>query len=293
MQSSELELFPDDQDSREAASILARLDKVARESVRSFSSGGLVISYSGGVDSSILAELAFQTENGSGSTLLSLGASGSRDINELTRGPDIQQAKLPHVIREVESERVEKTALKVTAMVQVASLSHLEDCIAFYLIGEEAEKLGKIDIIASANGPDELYCGYDRFRRILDGEGYESVSEEINRALQAANELRSQVKAVLGKFGLKPAEPFLSEEFVEFALTVPLRLKIARGNDMLRKRVWRAYGRSLGLPDRVVMKEKKAMQYSMGIHKIVSGMLRRGKLQYDFSDHVVSASPKA
>ncbi|MGI0081556.1 MAG: asparagine synthase-related protein [Nitrososphaerales archaeon] len=278
MQSSNLDLISDPKDFNGVASIIAELDKVARDSVRKFSTSGLVISYSGGVDSSILAELAYQTGSATSSTLLSVGSLGSRDIRELSVETDLTK-RFPHVIKEVERDRIQRAAFKVQGIVQVPSLSHFEDCVAFYLIAEETSKLGKADLIASANGPDELFCGYDRFRRILHSEGYESVIREIANALEIAKQLQRQVKIVLGEFGLKPAEPFLSAGFARFALQVPVRLKIFKGNDRLRKRIWRDYGRTLGLPENVVMKEKKAMQYSMGIHGVVLSMVRKNKIR--------------
>lgn len=281
MQSSQSglqDLFACAKDSKAAASIIAGLDKVARDSLRLSSDGALIISYSGGIDSSILAKLAGGTGNESDSVLLSLGAPGSRDINDLRMKGETTKTAIRHVIKEVEREKIEKTALKVSGMVQVSSISHLEDCVAFYLVAEEAQKLSKINVIASANGPDELYCGYDRFRRILDEKGYEAVNEEIKRALQIANDLRRQVRKVVAAFGLRSVEPFLSGEFVDFSLKVPVELKILKENDRLRKRLWREYGRSLSLPDHVVMKEKKAMQYSMGIHNVVLPMVRKNEI---------------
>ncbi len=38
----------------------------------------------------------------------------------------------------------------------------------------------------------------------------------------------------------------------------------------------------LGLPDATVLKPKKAMQYSMGIDKIMRSMMKSGELKVDF-----------
>ncbi len=47
----------------------------------------------------------------------------------------------------------------------------------------------------------------------------------------------------------------------------------------MRKRLWRLYGRTLGLPESIVSKPKKAMQYSMGIHQVLFKMLKRGEIE--------------
>ena len=56
-----------------------------------------------------------------------------------------------------------------------------------------------------------------------------------------------------------------------------------KGDDRLRKRLWRLYGRTLGLPESIVTKPKKAMQYSMGIHQVVFRMVKREEI--DLGSH--------
>jgi asparagine synthase (glutamine-hydrolysing) len=135
-----------------------------------------------------------------------------------------------------------------------------------------------VHYILSANGPDELFCGYDKFRRIIDVEGYPEVQKEIVRALHTADELRKQVSTVVSKFGYETREPFFEPEFKEYSLGIPVEYKILKGNDHLRKRIWRCLGRSLGLPSSTVIRQKKAMQYGMGVHGVVLSMVKRHRI---------------
>jgi asparagine synthase (glutamine-hydrolysing) len=250
------------------SSEISRLDSVSKDAINTESSEKSVLAYSGGIDSAICARLLSGVR---GVSLLSLGLSGSRDVSDLRHNRDST------LLVELERERVEHAALKVARLMKHGNISHFEDCVAFYLIGEEARKLGAGKVI-SANGPDEVYCGYDRFRRLIDDQGEEAVCSEIRRALVIAEDLSKMVKSILSTLGMGCEEPFLKKEFTSFALGLPVALKLRAGNDRLRKRIWRAYGRSLGLPERTVLKEKKAMQYSMGIHKIVGPMVKRGTI---------------
>ncbi len=286
MQSSEiiaLDLFKDIQTSEQIPAIISKLNEVARGSVRSSANEGLIIAYSGGIDSSILAILAVQTMRNV--VLLSLGAPGSRDVDEIGQNLHNLNLQIPHFLRKIGKDRIEQVAMEVSRIVEVESVSHFEDCVAFYLIAEEVRDLGKGDVIASANGPDELFCGYDRFRRILAEAGYEGVKEEIINSLESANKLRAQVKFIMDGFGLRTVEPFLNNEFVEFSLNVATELKIARGDDTLRKRIWREYGSALGLPGDITMKRKKAMQYSMGIHKVILPMVKNRRIMLAARSH--------
>jgi asparagine synthase (glutamine-hydrolysing) len=169
------------------------------------------------------------------------------------------------------------------------SLSHFEDCTAFWLIAKKTREFPEINYIITANGPDELFCGYDRFRRILDSGDYENIRNEILVALSMAENLGSQVKKIMSEFGYQIREPLLDKKFRDSALRIPVEYKILPNNDLLRKRIWRCFGRFIGLQDDVVKRPKKAMQYGMGIHGIVHNMLKHGSLKLDIPERNLDA----
>ena len=207
---------------------LNNLDHVARESVGNAvekkEKGSCTVSFSGGIDSSILAVLANSLRE---TSLFSLGEAGSHDMLFL-RSVNFPNHNLKAPLTEtVTKSEIEKASRKVVKLIDVSSLSQLEDCTAFYLIGEKLSGNSKnVRYIITANGPDELFCGYDRFRRLVDSEGYSALDEEITRSLQVARGLKEDVRNVLGEFGLSSLDPFLSDEFVEFCQReVPVQLK--------------------------------------------------------------------
>ncbi len=193
-----------------------------------------VLAYSGGIDSSLLASL--QESAGTKARLLTMGLEKSADISSVSMGVK-NSARADLIIRPVVRDEVERAAKHVSQLVHVSTLSHLEDCIAFWLISEYVGTLSSVNYLVSANGPDELFCGYDRFRRILDSAGYNAVDQEISTALDIADDLSRQVNSVASHFGLRIVEPFLNQEFRSEALKVPLGYKILPGNDLLRKRI--------------------------------------------------------
>jgi len=253
---------------------LEDLDRAARDSVgsclRNKTSSECVVCFSGGIDSSILGFLSNSFQS---TALLGLGEESSQDIQFL-KTFEVNLLKKPILVSLTKSE-IEEARKRVVAKVQVSKLSQLEDCTAFYLIGEKLNQLvPRAKYILTANGPDELFCGYDRFRRIADIQGYAAIDEEIIRSLDMAQNLKNDVKTVLHDFGIHSTDPFLQEEFIRYCKNIPAPLKILKGDDRIRKRLWRLYGRVLGLPDSIVLKPKKAMQYSMGIHKTILKNMR-------------------
>jgi asparagine synthase (glutamine-hydrolysing) len=273
--------FTDLLPSADRASILPLLEglsKVARKEIRALQGKKIAVAFSGGIDSSIAAQLL--SEEGKKPVLLALGREGSTDIKNVTglTSEPVKSAEL-HV-QKITIPEIESAAKEISGNVSVSNLAHFEDCISFWLIANRARMIRGVDSILSANGPDELFCGYDRFRRILDISGFGATEKKISLALESAASLGREVRKVVDSFGLKLEEPFLQQEFIEYGLAIPIHYKIFQGNDLLRKRIWRFFGRTLGLDNEIVLRRKKAMQYGMGVHSIVLGLKKRGIISF-------------
>ena len=253
--------------------ILEGLDYVAKKVVRDTVADRSFLLYSGGVDSSILAALGVKVSKDL--KLFTLGTRDSSDIKNSEKVPDLDFSNLPLVRKIFGDEDILKSVERVKPL-DLATFSHFEDCVAFTLIFQEISAISKTAVtLVSANGPDELFCGYDRFRRIVDTEGYESANKEILKSLDLARDLQKNIVNLAASFGLKTVEPFLESRFVDYCInSIPIELKISKGNDLLRKRAWREYGRFIGLPSTVTNKPKKAMQYSTGLHKNLLNMIK-------------------
>jgi asparagine synthase (glutamine-hydrolysing) len=262
--------------------ILTALRSTADDVIGSLMDKPAALGYSGGIDSSILAKILGESRDNI--TLVTLGLEKSTDIESAKSSllPDL--SKFVTVLSRIDRADIELAAKKISSIVTVSNLSHYEDCIAFWLFAKKTHEFSDISYLISANGPDELFCGYDRFRRILDSGNYEAVENEIPSALKMAENLGSQVKKIALAFGYEIQEPLLFEKFREFAIGIPVEYKILPNNDLLRKRIWRCFGRIIGLPEGIVLKPKKAMQYGMGIHPIVVSLLKHGTIKPEFEN---------
>ncbi|MCK4482887.1 asparagine synthase, partial [Candidatus Bathyarchaeota archaeon] len=69
--------------------------------------------------------------------------------------------------------------------------------------------------------------------------------------------------------------PFATYQLAEFAASLPLPLKIESLNDMLRKKVLRKAAGDMGLPQFIVNKPKRAIQYATGVNKIIKKLARK------------------
>ncbi len=219
------------------------------------------IAFSGGVDSSLLAKIV--NDLGYKTTLLTMGFKNSHDVNfskKISKSLDLEHKTL--LIGEKTFPQIIE---KIHDTIKTDNLSWNENCIAFYYIAKLAKKHG-IRLVLTANGIDELFCGYNAYREAI------SQSEQIVKKMMEAkleNEI-SMMKAVnliASEFEVSITQPFLTEKFIQFAKKIPIDEKIKDANDMIRKHIVRKIALAIGIPHEAALQRKKAMQYGSSIHK--------------------------
>ena len=229
------------------------------ESVRESKTVG--ISFSGGVDSSLLAKIA--KDLGYDIILLTMGFEDSHDVEFSKTMAKILEIR--HEIELISEQTFSDIARKISDMINVDNLSWNENCIAFYYVAKLAKK-HNISKVITANGIDELFCGYNSYRDFIP-EGEEAVVGLMKEKLDNEIRMMKAVNQVTSEFGVQVVQPFLSERFVEFAKTIPLEHKIKNKDDLMRKHIVRRLALSIGVPEESALKQKKAMQYGSLIHK--------------------------
>jgi len=236
--------------------------------VKSISVNELGVSFSGGVDSSILAVSC--RDLGKKVTLITIGFSSMRDI-EVSREVS-RELQLPLLYKVLSLEELEEGIASTLKIVKFDRLVLLELAVCFYFVFKIASEHG-IRTVASANGLDELFCGYDLYRRYSNDE---KGAREIMKALiETARRDKAEIDKVAALWNVNYESPFLSERFVRFALNIPLQYKIRGEDDELRKHVLREAALKIGVPRLAAMRRKKAFQYSSGIHKAIGKLARR------------------
>ncbi|MDE1769443.1 MAG: 7-cyano-7-deazaguanine synthase [Thaumarchaeota archaeon] len=219
------------------------------------------ISFSGGVDSSLLAKIT--KDLGYDVILLTMGFEDSHDV-EFSKVM-AKTLQMRHEIELISEETFSDVAKKIWEMINVDNLSWNENCIAFYYVAKLAKK-NNISKVITANGMDELFCGYNSYRDFIP-EGEEAVLGLMKEKLDNEIRMMKAVNQVTSEFGVQIVQPFLSDKFVEFAKTIPLEYKIKDKDDLTRKHIVRKLALSVGVPEDSALKQKKAMQYGSLIHK--------------------------
>ncbi|MGB9125676.1 MAG: asparagine synthase C-terminal domain-containing protein [Nitrosotalea sp.] len=219
------------------------------------------ISFSGGVDSSLLAKIAKDLDYDV--ILLTMGFEDSHDV-EFSKTMAMTLG-IRHEIELISEKTFSDVARKISDMINVDNLSWNENCIAFYYVAKLAKKYNMSKVI-TANGIDELFCGYNSYRDFIP-EGEDAVVGLMKEKLDNEIRMMRAVNQVTSEFGVQIVQPFLSERFIEFAKTIPLEQKIKDKDDLMRKHIVRKLAMSIGVPEESALKQKKAMQYGSLIHK--------------------------
>ncbi len=221
----------------------------------------VAVAFSGGVDSSLLARIC--TNLGKQVTLLTVGFAGSHDI--AFSGKIAGALRLVHRIVELDPAGFEKDLARVRRVIACDNTSHIENCIAYLNIARAVKDVG-INTVLSANGCDELFCGYNGYRSVCD-KGKDAIMEFMEEKISNELVLVWEISQVAQEYGVQVRQPFLSPAFIEFAKTIPLEHKIKGPDDMVRKHVLRQVALAIGVPAESATKPKKALQYGSSIHR--------------------------
>ena len=219
------------------------------------------IAYSGGVDSTLVSKIC--KDMNYDITLLTIGFSESHDI--LFAKEVNEQLNYPHHVLEIDPKDFPSIPSDIHEKIQTDNLSWNENCIAFHYVSKLAKSL-EISTVVTANGIDELFCGYNAYREAFSG-GESKINKVMDAKLDNELKMMKAVNMIASEFGVQILQPLLSLEFVDYAKTVPITDKITDSEDMYRKHMIRKLAKEVGVPEVSCNKRKKALQYGSKIHK--------------------------
>ena len=219
------------------------------------------IAFSGGVDSTLIARIL--SDLGYDITLLTIGFSESHDI--LFAKEVNEQLEFSHNILEIEPSSFDKISSDINKKIQTENLSWNENCIAFYYVAKLAKSLN-LDIVVTANGIDELFCGYNAYRDVIS-QGESAVNELMDKKLENEIKMMKAVNLISSEFGVEILQPLLDKKFIKYAKTIPISEKIHGSDDLLRKHAIRKLAHDIKIPEISYTKRKKALQYGTKIHR--------------------------
>jgi len=222
--------------------------------------------FSGGIDSSLLAYIAFNL--GYRVVAFTVGTAESQDI-KFSQKIVTPFARKIKIVNSEEIKRAAQGVIPILAKNRIRpDLMQVSLATCLFLTLKEIKK-EKINLAFSGQGADELFAGYFKLKKITDKMILDqAIRKETQRAL-LVDQKRDQ--AVASFLGIKLKTPYLDPDFINFALKIPVREKLVKNlkGKSLDKSLLRNLGRKTGLPEEIINRPKKSFQYSTGIQKEV------------------------
>jgi asparagine synthase (glutamine-hydrolysing) len=255
------------------ADAAVKLQKLLEKSVQLRIAGQkrVAVAFSGGVDSSIVAFLAKHC--GLEVELFHVSLEGQSETEEAKRAAEELDLSI-HVCLYNDCD-IESAVGRVVALIEDADPLKASVGVPFYLTAQQTAAHG-FQVLLAGQGADELFGGYQRYineyLRSGDSAVRQTMFSDVANVYETNLE-RDEKICIFHDVDLRL--PFASFEVAEFAMGLPTALKFEARADSTRKLVLRQVAQSLGLPEWMVQKPKKAVQYSTGVCNAVKRIAKK------------------
>ena len=232
--------------------------------------------FSGGLDSTLVAYAA--KENGLRPELITVGLKGQPELEHARRVA--KELGLGITVRELSQTDIIDRLREVVETVESTDSTLVGHSVPLFFVCEVAEEMGMRHLLVGQLS-DELFAGYGRFEELAVKHHFLEAKKEVLRSVLAAatNDFEPGDKlAVSHRLDLQC--PFAYLPLVDYALSIPISLKLRLiGSSVVRKYILRRLAASWRLPESVVNRPKKAVQYSTGVQKVLLKEAKRRKMK--------------
>jgi len=244
----------------------ARVGHLLLESLAEDVPEGYVTAFSGGLDSALVAYAA--KENELKPELITVGLKGQAELEHARQVA--KELGLEITVRELSQSEIMDRLGEVVETVESTDPTVIGHSVPLFFVCEVAEEMGMGHLLVGQLS-DELFAGYGRFEELALKHHFLEAKKEVLRSVLAAatNDFEPGDKLAVSH-RLELQSPFAYLPLVDYALGIPISLKLRLiGDGVVRKYILRRLAASWKLPESVVNRPKKAVQYSTGVQKVL------------------------
>ena len=247
------------------------------ESIDTVDTEALAVAFSGGIDSALVAAKL-------DAPLYTVGFPDSHDIEAARSAAALLDRDL--TVLTLDSGALKTALPEVVSATGRTNAMDIQIALPLYLLAQRLHEDG-YQRVALGQGADELFGGYAKVARApedprVDADTVRGARREMVETLPA--QLERDV-LTLRATGVEPVVPLLADQVVNAALELPGEALVTDRGE--RKWALRLAARP-DLPDRIVFREKKAVQYGSLVARELDRLAREAGFKRRQEDHVTA-----
>ncbi len=231
---------------------------------------------SGGLDSSIIAAITADKIKGIDS--FAVGMEGSEDLKHARICAEYLGTNHHEYIYDI--DEMMKVLPEVIYHLESYDAPLVRSSVANYILARLAGR--KAEVVFSGEGADELFCGYKQFKKMSESEAHDEMIHMLgtlhNTGLQRGDRMSNTQ-------GISARVPFLDKEFVEYAMSIPVSMKI--GPEGQEKWILRKAYENM-LPTEIVYRKKDKFSVGAGSSEKLSEVAEKTITDEEFRRHGIS-----
>ena len=209
-----------------------------------------VLLFSGGIDSCILAAIL-------DIPLLTCGLRNSQDMMFSRRAARLLKKEHREVI--LSQRDIQNAYQRVFSVLQEKTLLDIEIGLLIEAVCQNCDE----NILISGQGADELFGGYYKYEQAFHQK--KDVQSMMRKDFSVIHKGLERDRQITQYYNKKVRYPYLAVPVIERVLDIPVSSLFIPS----RKAFLRKIADILSLPEEIVSRPKKALQYGSGIHKVI------------------------
>ena len=222
----------------------------------------IAISFSGGLDSSIIANIAMKYKK-----VIAINVRLSGSYDHLNTTNFAKSLGLDIIEVEPTKDQIIDNIKSIKYIIESNKPIDVSIALGFFFSASQANAEGYSDLFVGQFA-DELFGGYMRYFNTFCNEGPSLYNKMMMNDIQNAYRINFERDEKITSPFVDLHLPYASFDVVGFALNCPSNLKFDCSKE-IRKKILRDVGSNLGLPSEILLQKKKAIHFSSGIDKIV------------------------
>jgi asparagine synthase (glutamine-hydrolysing) len=257
----------------------AILRDLLSESMRRITSkvGKLCVAFSGGLDSAVTAALAKNA--GFDVEAISVGLEGSSEISSVEHYA--RQLGLHITLDTFDIGSIEEYVRRLLWLIEEPNMMKLSVAIPLHWAAKVGSRRG-CSVMLCGQGSDELYGGYKKYANILRTKGRRALRAQLYRSVVESSQVNyERDDQATSPFPIELRTPFADPDLIRFSLTIPSEFKVKEADDVTRKWILRDVAKTIGVPEEMIWRRKKAIQHGTGVEKAIIKLAKSRGLRPD------------